>query len=491
MRIKVKKTWKDLIDKKPHPTLSRRDFLSRGFATSVATVALPHALSMAMAKNAFGATSCPPQARTPGALAQIYRDGGPTVGAMFINQQQATMMNATIAANYGIVQTDVTQVGANYYLSKSSPFGMAIMTPPPGFSQATWNAVLAKTSLGGHYGAFNQDDGAGENSGLLGGSASFKPSVLGKDLRINNQAALANWARGIPSTGVSGGTTGLTSANVAKNFGIAPAAGISSQLVTNAAVAADSLSSLFMGLFGAQRTQAQAAVQSAVCGFYGDSPLASSTYGNSLFNPTAVSALSSAITLASLSAEEQALLAAYYQSATGSVGGVFVQQNGCDYHGQSVATTINPSDYEAGRMVAMFIAACQVANTKGAMIILHNGQAIANGTQSAAFTFGSNKEALTATGPVAQGDAGGAYNAGFILAYDPSSAPALQTTGTFDSASGNVTAAAAVAASSDAVAGLYLTALAHLGMNVSAASSKMASSGVSSAGTPSNIMLIS
>jgi hypothetical protein len=490
MIIRSRKNWKDVVEQKPHNSWTRRDFLSRGLATSVATVTLPHALMAAMTKSAFASsTSCPPQVRTPGALAQIYRDGGPCVGAMFINETQAGFMSAAVAADYGIVQTDVTKVGSNYYLAKSSPFGLGIMTPPSGYTQASWNAILMQTSLGGHYGAFNQDDGAGENSGLLGGSAVFKPSILGKDLRINNQATLANWAQGIPSTGVRGNTTNLTPALVAGNFAIQPSAGVTSQLVTNAAQAADSLSSLFMGLFGPGRTQAQNAVSNAVCGFYGDSVLADSTYGNSLFNPTAISALSSAITLGNLTAEEQALLAAYYQSATGSIGGVFVQQNGNDYHpNNATGAQIAATDYEAGRMVAMFIAACQVAGTKGAMIILHNGRASANNTQAETVGPQNNMNVMS---PVAVGDAGGSYNAGFIVAYDPSSAPALQTTGTFNTSSGNVTAASAVASSNDAVAGLYLTAVAHLGMNVTTAANKMVAAGVSSASTPSNIMLIS
>jgi hypothetical protein len=481
MRIKVHKSWKESIDQKPHPTFSRRDFLSRGLATSVATVAIPHALSMAMAKNAFGAASnCPSPTRTPGGLAQIYRDGGPTVGAMFLNEHQVSIMSANMASRYGIVQTDIAQVGANWYLATSSPFAIGLMTAPAGYTQAAWNAVLMKTSLGGHYGAFNQDDGAGENSGLLGGASTFKPSVLGKDLRFNNQAALANWAQGIPSTGISGNPSGATTANVAKNFGIQPAGNTTSALMSNSAAAADSLSQIFLGLFGSSRTMAQGAVSKATCGFYGDSVLADPTYGNSLFNPSAIAALNAGITVGSLTQEEQSLLAAYYQSASGSLGGVFVQQNGCDYHGQSVQNNIAPSDYEAGRMVAMFVAACQIAGSKGAMIMLHNGQAIASGVVQA--TVGPN--GVTTQGPSAQGDAGGAYNAGIILAYDPSSPPVLSSTGTFNSTSGDVTAAPAVGAANDAVAGLYLTAFAHLGLNVGQAAAAMGQ------GAPSNVMVI-
>ena len=104
------------------------------------------------------------------------------------------------ASNYGIVQADIVQVGANWYVANSSPFAMALMTPPAGFSQTQWNAVLMKTSLGGHYGAFNADDGAGINTGLLGSASPIKSSLMGKDLRINNQNTFAPWSMGTPST---------------------------------------------------------------------------------------------------------------------------------------------------------------------------------------------------------------------------------------------------------------------------------------------------
>jgi hypothetical protein len=61
---------------------------------------------------------------------------------------------------------------------------------------------------------------------------------------------------------------------------------------------------------------------------------------------------------------------------------------------------------------------------------------------------------------VAKGDAGGAYNAGLIVFYDPNGAPpAAQITGTISSNNGNAKTASAVASSAAAVSGLYLSAL--------------------------------
>ena len=499
-KSRTSSSWKDLIEQKPHKTLSRREFLGRGLFTGTATVMLPHALSAMIAKKALaGQTTCPAPVRTPGGIAQIMRNGGPTVGAMFLNQTQVNNMNATTATNYGILgASDIAQVGANWYLAKSSPFALGLMTPPPGYTATTWNAVLKNTSLGGHYGPFNADDGAGQNTGLLGSSSPFKTSTLGKDLRINNNVTLANWAVGSPSSATSSGTSSLTSTNISNLFGLPKvnsSLSMTPAVMTNSAIAADSLSQLFFSMFNQGRSGASAAVDSAVCGFYGDSTLATTGFGASLFNPANIPALSSLIP--NLTAEEQALLAAYYQSALGNIAGVFVEQDGCDYHGQSVQTTIAPSDYEAGRMVAMFLVACNLANTKGALITLHNGQAIASGTSNVGLLNADGKTAVLdgngnqvqTNGPVAQGDAGGAYNAGFILAYDPSSPPVLSSTGTFHASNGNVSVASAVASSVDAVAGLYLTAYAHLGLNVGAATAHMQGAGAAS--NPTAIMLIS
>jgi hypothetical protein len=236
-----------------------------------------------------------------------------------------------------------------------------------------------------------------------------------------------------------------------------------------------------MGVFGSSRTYGAQLVNKAVCGFFGDSAMADPAFGDSLFNPSKISAISSSIQLGNLTAEEQALLASYYQSAMGAIGGVFIQQNGCDYHGQSVQNNIAPSDFEAGRMVAMFLAACSIAKVKGSIILLSNGQAIANGTQAATVS-GQNVK-----GPSAQGDAGGSYNAGLILCYDPSTPPLLRTTGNFDTSNGNVRAASGLQSNTDAVAGLYMTAAAHLGLDMNAVNAAMLKAGVNATST---LMLI-
>src|SRR5207244_325520 len=76
------------------------------------------------------------------------------------------------------------------------------------------------------------------------------------------------------------------------------------------------------------------------------------------------------------------------------------------------------------------------AQSRGAMIYLSNGQAIAAGAQQTANTIGGN--AVTLNSPIADGDAGGSYNAGLILFYDPAgSPPAARFTGKVD-LNGNV-----------------------------------------------------
>jgi hypothetical protein len=307
----------------------------------------------------------------------------------------------------------------------------------------------------------------------MGAAAFVKPSAVGKDLLINATDALAQWAQGVPSTGISGNTTKLTGAGIASNFGLTPAGQITSQVMTNSATAADSLSQIFMGLLGQGRAGMAADVAKTVCGFYGDSAVASPTFGASLFEAAQVSALTSAITVGSLSAEQQALLAAFYQSAMGTVGGVIIQQDGCDYHGQPVPTVIAPSDLERGQMVAMFIAANYIAQTPGALMMVSNGQAIANGAQSVTVN------GVTMNGPIAQGDAGGSANGGFLLCYHPSSPPVLNSTGTLNTTTGNFSSGSTISSVPEAMASLYYSAFAYLGLDLTTAAAKMAEAGIS------------
>jgi len=97
------------------------------------------------------------------------------------------------------------------------------------------------------------------------------------------------------------------------------------------------------------------------------------------------------------------------------------------------------------------------------MIYLSNGQAIAAGAQQTATPSGQCRHPQL---PIADGDAGGSYNAGLILFYDPAgSPPAAKFTGKVD-LNGNVKIDSRIASSRDAVAGLYLSALQHIGADV-------------------------
>src|SRR5258708_431772 len=125
MLIKVKKNWKDLAEGSKHIGLSRRDFLLKGLATGALSVALSDALLSHFIQGAEAATAnCPPPVRNPGAIAQIFANGGPTMGARFISENQAASMNGNMANNYGINgQATLQKLGPNMVIDKTSPFG--------------------------------------------------------------------------------------------------------------------------------------------------------------------------------------------------------------------------------------------------------------------------------------------------------------------------------------------------------------------------------
>jgi hypothetical protein len=228
--------------------------------------------------------------------------------------------------------------------------------------------------------------------------------------------------------------------------------------MTDASNAAVDLSAAMAGTFNtANRNGSTQLTNSAGCAFYGNSALADPTFGASLFTPSGISALSSMMTIASLSATEQAQLAAYYQSAVGMIGGIVLELGGRDYHGQSPQNVIAPADIEEARAIVMWLAACSAANAKGAFLYFSNGQAIASGVQSVPATIGGT--AVTVNAPVARGDAGGSYNAGLIIFFDPAGAPPSALMTGAISSSGNATVANGVSSSPLAVSGLYLSAL--------------------------------
>ncbi|MBS1960621.1 MAG: hypothetical protein JST04_00285 [Bdellovibrionales bacterium] len=498
MIIRVNKNFKDDSKEKPHRSYTRRDFLAKGLAAGTATALLPHSLVGSLIKDAVAATTCPPQVRQPGALAQIFRNGGPANGAAFIHQIQASGMTSAAATFHGVIAGDLVKVGTNWYVSKTSPFGIALLTPPAGYTAASWTATLAKTSLGGHFGAFAADDGAGDNLGNLGSASGFKTTSLGKDVRVNVSNNMVDWAKGYPAVNVNVNvdqpSTGLTPTSIANRFGMTPAANTSPALVTNAATAADSLSSIFANVFnlGGRKYGAQA-VSKAVCGFYGSAGLATNGIGQTLFDPTKITALaSSTIKPAMLSASQQALFSAFYQSAIGSIAGVVIQQNGCDYHQATddpdlltkLQDSVSTNDYEAGVYVAMFIAACDAAATPGSLISVANGNCGNTGTVD-----------VTVPGPgvaakcpnTLQADTGGTFSAGYLLCFHPSTPPNLLTTGTFNASNGSVKAATTVFSVPAAMAGLYLTAFKYLGLDMNGAAAAMAATGINN---PTSLMVI-
>jgi hypothetical protein len=490
--IRVKPNWQDVYEGKPHPVLTRRDFLKRGLATTTLSTLAPTAVMAMLAKKAAAGTlNCPTSSRVPGGIAQLYRAGGPAVGASFLNATQVGFMTSTIASDYGFSGVSaLQQYGSNWWVDPTSPFGMAVITPPPGWvgGLATWKAALARTTLGGHYGQFNADDAVGNSAGQLAGCGPMKPSQTGTDISINPQGPRASWAAPLAAFQPNANLASLTAAAIEAGFSMTPTASINSAFLTNTAAASDTLSQIFMSLFSNGKAGATQAYTNAACGFYGDSTIANSTFAGSLFDYTQLSALTSAMTVSALSPEMQAFLVAFYQSALGSIGVVQTSQSGCDYHPSAPQTAAAPVDYEAGQIFAMWLAASVIAQQNAAFIMNSNGRVHCAGTASNTFTPPAGT-ALTVNGPVSLGDGGGSYNAGMIMLYGVSSAPSgVQSTGTFNTTTGAVTAASTISSVPDAMAGLYLTALAYLGFNVPTALTLLENAGLSN---PCAFMLIS
>lgn len=464
MLIRVRRNPTDFIDQKPHPTLSRREFIRRGLLTGTMSIAVPHALTMAIARQAYGGTiTCPPPSVAPGALAGLMRVGGPTMGSMFLGADMLAAIQTTgssAATGYGINPANIVQPGSNWWVPAASAFATGLGlngNQPPGYTAAQWAAVLQKTAMTSQIGSFPFDDGVGQNMGFNAAASPFKGSKAGSDLQINTTAAKAAWAMGLPASAVGTDPAKLTATTLAGAFSLTPK-GNAVNAFTNASAAASSLVQSFTGILFNKSTSP--AFSKAVCGFQSAKTVADPTFATSLFSASAIPT-ASLIQPASLTAAEQSWLLAFYQSAIGGVGGVFLGQNGQDYHGQSVQNTIAPGDYEAGRMVAMFLAACDAAGKPGAMIIVSNGQAIANGFQAATIA-NSQKVTLNVEGPVAKGDSGGTFNAGFLLVYNPSSAPVLKASGTKLNTSTGHFLTPVVNRVDVGVASLYLTALTYL-----------------------------
>lgn len=476
MIIKVSKNWKDLVDSgSGHKILSRREFLARGMATSAMAVALPHIFAKGFVKEAWGAGTVP-----SGGIFTSFSNGGCTQGARILSDIQAAAVAAskTMAANYGVLGTDMVNLGPNFNVSASSPFGATLLQGPDGYTggPAAWKAnVLSKCAAGGHFGPFNADDGAGQNSGLWGIVSPFQTSTAGKDIVINNSVTVASFAAGAPLDSIKGkgnnntapfSSLGVTSASLASVFSLTPAtAGLAtSATIASAATASTQIASAFSSLFNNATGVGATMLANAQSAMNKNAPLASPTYGASLFTPAQIPALTAtggltAAGIASFSPQEQALLASYYQSSIRGVGGVITHWGGRDYHGQDVQQSIAPSDIEEARALVMALAASAAAGTNAVFMHFSNGQAIASGVQSVTATIGTNTAAVV-NGPVAQGDAGGSYNACTAVFYSPTAAPAgTKFSGTINATTGNATAASGISVPL-AVGGMYLSALA-------------------------------
>ena len=121
---------------------------------------------------------------------------------------------------------NLTQCFSNAGVDSTSPFGNAILTPPPGIAAATWTAALKQVSYGFNFGTATADDGGGQQLGHIGSASPVKQSTLNKDININgNGIALAPWATALGSATdkVAVSTQKLTGAAIAAGFGIAPA----------------------------------------------------------------------------------------------------------------------------------------------------------------------------------------------------------------------------------------------------------------------------
>jgi hypothetical protein len=458
-------------------------------ATGVATLILPKLIAGSLIREALAdGSSCPPATAFRGSIAGHFANGGPTQGARLIHKIQADMLSGpsgtNVATRYGVNVADMRAVGNNAYVSKSSGFGLGLCTPPPPFTQAQWDAILANTSTGFIWGTFNEDDGAGKDLGFNGGASitGGKPSVTG-DMQFGFNSAKATWATGpshsfnqpnnIKSISELTSSYGLPG-NVQNNVNQSQAATSKSlwQMTSNSA---QSLGGAISSLFGLSARKYGSQVTSlASCGLAGNAILADPTYGNSLFNPMSIPALANGLTLNSIPLEFQALLAAHYQSAMGIAAGVFSEFGGRDYHGTSPQNVAN-NDVEEGQAVAMWLAACYLSGTKGAYICMANGQAIANGVQATTLSnplYGVQN--VASMSPVATGDAGGAYNKGFVIVYDPKgSLPEMKTYGTINSANGNATPDSGITTVPAGVGALFLSALAFIGVDPGVASATM------------------
>jgi hypothetical protein len=459
MLIKVAKNSKDTTEFHKGPKLTRRDFLAQTAITGVLSILGSQAL---LGHRAYGATvNCPPSSLIGGGFGQVFAHSGPAPFPIFASVITDSM-NATMAKNYGVTGTStLVQAGKNWMTNSDSPAGAVILAGPPGINAAMWKTILANTVVGANYGDFGQDDGNGENEGLVAGFAGIngKVSTNNKDMLFNTTNTQAPWA-----IGANASLRTPTPAALAATLTTTPAAtGLTTtQDLTAASAAALAIETAFEAVTPLSTKKGGTdLLNSAICGFNNNPPTASPTYGTNFYTPSDITAITNLIPaagLATMSTQNQAILAASFRSGTGGNGAAIFTNPNCDYHGTSVQNTANQDQINAAALVSM-LAGFAAANQPGVILVNSNGSVSCSGTGTASITI--NGTATTVQSNVADGDNGGTFSQGLLLFYNPSgSLPTPAINGTINATNGSTKGASQSPANS--MAGLMASALYYL-----------------------------
>lgn len=337
----------------------------------------------------------------------------------------------------------------------------------------------------------------------------MKLSALNTDLQVNNQVSLASWAVGQGSINKVSAKNAISPTTFASGFGITPSTGTNGAIFSNTSGAAGALGQLFSSMLSSGRAGGQAALTAASCGFSGDAGMASSTFGINLFTPANIAgnpfATGNATGLnlnannGGLTLQEQAFLAAYYQSAIGQLGAITSDDPGADYHNQNVQTTISPYDQGIALKLRMWLLASFIANQPSAFILSTNGTPGPTGTQNVAITGvtgsgtgGSGTATVNVNGNDAQGDNGGTSSAEAIFLFTPvgKTPPMLYSTGTLNTDGSTPKASPSIPSVPAAIGSLYFTALNHIaafnpsGVKLTAFQAELVAKGI----TPYNML---
>ncbi len=442
MIIKAPKTAKDLAQFHNHgPAFSRRDFLTRAIALGAVGIVGPQ-LGVSNMAYAAGLVCPPSSSLVPGGFAQIYMSGGPAV-VPILPLFLSNAVNASTAPVYGLSgAANLMPAGGNWMTDKTSPWGNVLMAGPAGVNAATWAQILKDTYIGGHYGDLGQDDGTGQDEGLVAGFALIngKGGPNPKDIHFKTTNVRAAYA-----VGPTVAPTALTPTALAATLQMTPSAtGLTTQAdlasVNTAAVAIEAAYESVKPISGIKG--GSNLITAAGCGFNNNPPTASAAYGAANYVPSGITNITNLIPATTLAAtgtvmslQNQAILAASYQSALGFNGGVMFTNPNCDYHGAGNQETANQDQTNANTVVAM-LAGFAAAGKPGVIQINSNGFAVSSGVGQATITI--NGTATTVQSPTAEGDAGGTFSQNLLLFYSPGVVPNVKTLGSINVTTGAV-----------------------------------------------------